>query len=637
MLTYFTQSKAQLSEELRDSLFHSSSGRMLLVALVLFLSHCKIVTPDSLLDVTPDSHELLKTMNVRNNGELWSGVVAGDLPAGVMGVDVKFDDGAWKKAEINGNRWRVFVPTGAEAAAGKQRWQVGSRHQVSLKALGNTGNSRKLIVVNFVRQTNKDINADGYADNIVGALNYNSSQGRAYIFYGSRSGIASQAATGASAILTGEASNNYFGAAVSLSDVNGDGYADAIVGAYRYNTYQGRVYVFHGSNVGIGSQSATAANSILTGEASNNGFGISIATADVNGDGYPEIVAGAYRYNTNQGRAYIFYCGASGIATQGAAGAGTILTGLFVSDEFGYSVAMGDSNGDGFADVVVAAYRDNGTFQGRAYVFHGALSGIVSQAATSANATLVGEATLDYFGWSVALGDVNGDGFADIAVGATGFNSGSLQGRAYVFHGKQSGIASGSAGAADTLITGEATNNEFGASVSYGDINADGFADLVVGAVRFTNSYQGRAYIFHGGSSGINSQGAASANTILTGQAGNDRFGFSVALGDINGDSFTEVIIGATSYSSGGNQGCVYIFSGSSAGIASQNASSAISILTGEATSYFGSSVSAVSPSLRPSIPNLDGPSPVRRSNGIHASVEAIAILPNSRRDEEFA
>ena len=284
MLTYFTQSKAQLSEELRDSLFHSSSGRMLLVALVLFLSHCKIVTPDSLLDVTPDSHELLKTMNVRNNGELWSGVVAGDLPAGVMGVDVKFDDGAWKKAEINGNRWRVFVPTGAEAAAGKQRWQVGSRHQVSLKALGNTGNSRKLIVVNFVRQTNKDINADGYADNIVGALNYNSSQGRAYIFYGSRSGIASQAATGASAILTGEASNNYFGAAVSLSDVNGDGYADVVIGAPLSENGQadeGLLYVYRGSATGM----AAAAYDQLEPNAANYWLGNSVSGRTTSGSG----------------------------------------------------------------------------------------------------------------------------------------------------------------------------------------------------------------------------------------------------------------------------------------------------------------------------------------------------------------
>ena len=135
----------------------------------------------------------------------------------------------------------------------------------------------------------------------------------------------------------------------TAGDVNGDGYADVVVGAYGYSSDTGRAYVYLGGASGL----ATTAATTLTGEATGNDFGDSVATAgDVNGDGYADVVVGAYGYSSGTGRAYVYLGGASGLATTAA----TTWTGEATDNYFGYSVATaGDVNGDGYADVVVGA------------------------------------------------------------------------------------------------------------------------------------------------------------------------------------------------------------------------------------------------------------------------------------------
>ena len=218
-----------------------------------------------------------------------------------------------------------------------------------------------------------DVNGDGYADVVVGAYGYSGSTGRAYVYLGGPSGLATTAAT----TLTGEAADNYFGYSVATAgDVNGDGYADVVVGAHGYSSYTGRAYVYLGGPSGL----ATTAATTLTGEATGNYFGHSVATAgDVNGDGYADVVVGARGYSSSTGRAYVYLGGASGLATTAA----TTLTGEAADNYFGYSVATaGDVNGDGYADVVVGAYGySSGT--GRAYVYLGGASGLATTAATT--------------------------------------------------------------------------------------------------------------------------------------------------------------------------------------------------------------------------------------------------------------
>ncbi|MCH7879476.1 MAG: FG-GAP repeat protein [candidate division Zixibacteria bacterium] len=215
-----------------------------------------------------------------------------------------------------------------------------------------------------------------------------------------------------------------------------------------------------------------------------------------------------------------------------------VFTGEAVDDMFGYSVSgAGDVNNDGFADLIVGAFQNDagGNEAGRAYVYSGRTGGLLH--------TFTGEAVGDVFGGSVSgAGDVNNDGFADLIVGA--FNNdagGNSAGRAYVY--------SGQTGALLHTFTAEAADDWFGVSVSgAGDVNNDGFADLIVGA--WTNdaggSDAGRAYVYSG-----------QTGTLLhtfTGEAASDVFGFSVSgAGDVNNDGFADLIVGAILNDAGGS------------------------------------------------------------------------------------
>jgi len=378
-----------------------------------------------------------------------------------------------------------------------------------------------------------DVNGDGYSDVIVGAPSYSSNTGRAYIYYG---GVIMNNV--ADVTMTGEASTS-FGQSVSGSgDVNGDGYADVIVGAVQYNSYTGRAYIYYG-----GAAMNNGADVTMTGEALNYQFGQSVSGAgDVNGDGYSDVFVGSPTYNTNVGRSYIYLGGAAMNNV-----ADVTMTGEGAVNYFGFSVAgAGDVNGDGYSDVIAGAYGYS-TSTGRAYIFFGgtAMENI-------ADVTLTGEAVSNLFGYSVSSsGDVNGDGYSDVIVGAYGYTSNT--GRAYIYYG---GTAMNNV--ADLAMTGEAVNTLFGYSVSSsGDVNGDGYSDVIVGAYGYTSS-TGRAYIYYGGAAMNNN-----ADVTMTGEAATNNFGISVsAAGDLNGDGYSDVIVGANFYNTA--VGRAYIYQSSS-------------------------------------------------------------------------
>lgn len=361
-------------------------------------------------------------------------------------------------------------------------------------------------------------------------------------------------------ILTGEASGNRFGISVATAgDVNGDGYSDAIVGA----NGNGRAYIYFG-----GPLMDNTADIILIGESSSDLFGVSVSSADdVNGDGYSDVIVGANGYSNYKGRAYIYFGGSSMNNT-----ADVIMTGESTSNYFGWTVSKaGDVNGDGYADVIVGAPLYNG-FVGSAYIYYGG-----SSMNNSADVFMTGEVSNSKFGISVSTaGDVNSDGFSDIIVGAETYNNNT--GIAYICYG-----GSPMNNSADVVLHGEAANNRFGISVfSAGDVNGDGYSDVIIGAHQYSNS-TGRAYIFWGGSSMNNIP-----DVILTGENTDDNFGYSVCgIGDINADGYSDVTVGAYGYFS--NYGRAYVYCGGS----NMNNDPEYKI-TGQGTNYyFGGCVSA--------------------------------------------
>ena len=375
-----------------------------------------------------------------------------------------------------------------------------------------------------------DINNDGYSDIIVGAAQYNSGTGRVYIFFGGN-----HIDSIPDVVLNGDSLDNNFGCSVSYAgDVNKDGYDDIIIGAKGYNSNTGRAYIFFG-----GSTVDTIPDVILNGEGTFNYFGNAVSYAgDINKDGYGDVIVGASK--DPNGAIYVYYGG-----NPMDANADLKIYGPPIST-FGNSVSgVGDVNKDGFDDFIVGSkdFFDHGS----AYIFYGG-----SSPDTTADVVLVGEGSFNSFGVSVAAaGDVNKDGYADVLVGSDGYYNGT--GRAYIYFG-----GSPMDSIPDVVLTGKEAGYSLGYSVAGGgDVNKDGYDDVIVGAYG-SNSDAGSAYIYYGGSNMD-----STADIDLYGEAAmNNFFGSSVSIaGDVNKDGYDDIIVGAYGYNN--YTGKVYLFSDS--------------------------------------------------------------------------
>jgi hypothetical protein len=388
---------------------------------------------------------------------------------------------------------------------------------------------------------------------------------------------------------TGESNQTgaYFGSSVaSAGDVNGDGYSDVIVGAFGYsNGESGEGQTY----LFLGSATGPSTIPAWTAESDQVSaqFGFSVASAgDVNGDGYSDVVVGALYYDNGEGDE-----GQSYLYLGSASGLSSTAAWTAESDQamaqFGYSVAgAGDVNGDGYSDVVVGANAyDNGeNNEGRAHLYLGSASGLSSTADWTAESN---QSAL--FGWSVAsAGDVNGDGYSDVVVGAVQYsNPETHEGGSYLFLGAASGLSTIAA------WTAESDQNAawFGCSVaSAGDVNGDGYSDVVVGARYYDNAEgdEGRAYLYLGSASGL----ASGAAWIAESNQNGAEFGGSVAsAGNVNGDGYSDLAVGAPYYDNGeSDEGRSYLYMGSASGLATSEA------WTGEsdqASANFGTSVAS--------------------------------------------
>ena len=436
-----------------------------------------------------------------------------------------------------------------------------------------------------------DVNGDGYDDVLMMHSTDDGGKGAAWLFEGGASGVS----TTSTWTVTGANTSTRLGAVgASAGDTDGDGYDDILVSATGAGAND--VYLYAGSASGLGSAARTHLKSTYTSVNSSYGAAL-VGGLDLDGYGDPDLVISETGYAIDDGAVHTFlsdgaatpttstsisgaddtdsrhnYRGALVGDVDGDGRADAVLSfepgiarddsiALFLGQDdgllyapdleldnptfghtFGYSIAgVGDVNGDGLADVMA-----NGSGSNEAYVFHGATSGLSSVPDTTLS---FGSAGGD---WVSGAGDVDGDGFDDVLVGATGSGA---YGGAWLHLGSTTGVDT------TTAVTFSAgASSRLGYPIlGLGDVDGDGYDDIAIGDLGADS-----VYVYLGSTSGPST---TADQTLSESRGVYATFGYSVAAGDYDGDGLADLAVGEGYSSSTPTSHYVYLYYGTTTGL----------------------------------------------------------------------
>jgi hypothetical protein len=394
-----------------------------------------------------------------------------------------------------------------------------------------------------------DVNGDGYHDMIVSAIDYsnpeetNGEEGKLFLYYGGPDGLATEAAWE----FESDNDSSVLGFSTSGGDLNGDGFSDVVAGCLQWTGDQyneGRIYLWYGSAEGLNplepdwTLDFDQVFALL-------GSGVAL-DGDINGDGYNDLFLSAKMWDEpeiEEGKTWLYWGSPDGpVASDWSwqANQEGAISGFPVS-------YAGDVNADGFDDVIIGAnqYDYDLLDDGLAVTFYGSAEGLTDEPDWMMSS---GQKKCNFGHWVDGAGDVNGDGYDDVIVAALLYESDLAtgnEGRVFVYHGSADGL--------ENTLAWYGEINQLDAQLGYscagaGDINADGYDDVIAGAKYWTNGElnEGGAFVWFGSADGLENEICFSAE----GNQAEGYFGRHVSGdADFNNDGYSDIMVGAYRYS----------------------------------------------------------------------------------------
>ena len=384
-----------------------------------------------------------------------------------------------------------------------------------------------------------DVNGDGFDDIWVGD-GYDS---RAFLFYGGKDIDFSSPAL----VFSGENRGDCFSDQSGMfADINNDGYDNIVVGARLYNGGDGRVYVFYG-----GPDMDIQADLTFDGEAGKKGwFGLAVATGDIDNDGYVDVLVGAQCYDQGRGRVYLYWGGeamdtSADIILEGEGFPGGKpepapgAKGTKTQGWFGRRIDVsGDVNGDGYNDILIGARHAGGKeSNGAAYLF---LGNTQEKMDSVCDYTFRGESPNAQMGSALELFDVDNDGFDDVIIGVRYADH--ARGKVYIHWGAKDFDANKPA----VVLDGESYKSNMPSDcITCGHIDDDDYGDILCGALHYPpyKMSDGRAYLFCGNRKQLMD---VECDMVFDPQEDHNNFGsLSISLGDVNNDGYLDALFAA--------------------------------------------------------------------------------------------